>query len=234
MAVVITPPIATIVVIVVALVQCDGVKAFTQRVRPTGSRTQSHLFQSTTGFSSKRVLSRLLSTSHTDVAEVTSYPVTVSFDGSSCVIDVQLGESILAAMERHGRVAETLGLPEMPADCRRGNCMTCAARHASDSNPTSLERGEDGLAPSLSRHVKKSKSAYVLTCSSFVKGDGVHLELAENDRIWNDLYRRRLESEDTRRVGREAMARVIRKHAERNRELWTEETEEMLRKSGEK
>jgi hypothetical protein len=77
-----------------------------------------------------------------------------------------------------------------------------------------------------------SEKGYVLTCSSSIHGNGVHLELGENHQVWDDMYRMRVQDEDARRIAREAMARVIRKAAERNVEEWTEETEEVFRSTG--
>jgi len=133
-------------------------------------------------------------------------------------------------MERSG-VASVLGLPgDMPSDCRRGNCLTCSALHSADSVTANLRRGEDGLAPSLSE--RAATRGFVLTCSSYLSGDGVHLELGENHRVWDEMYRKRLEeSEDTQRIAREAVARVMRRGAERNVLEWAKETEEALRKS---
>lgn len=156
------------------------------------------------------------------------FSMKVSYDGTSCTVPVSPGESILVAMERFN-VAETLGLPEMPSDCRRGSCLTCSAVHAPDSQSDSLYRGDDGLSPAVSRLA--AKKGFVLTCSSFVRGDGLHLQLAENHLAWNEIYRNRLEAEETQRVARKALARVLRKSAERNIADWTRETEEVYRQS---
>jgi hypothetical protein len=159
----------------------------------------------------------------------TNYTMQVSYEGQSCSISVQPGETILAALERSSNTS-TLCLPEMPADCRRGNCLTCTASHRPDSQKENIWRGEDGLAPCMSQCV--SEKGYVLTCSSSIHGNGVHLELGENHQVWDDVYRVRVQDEDAQRVAREAMARVIRKAAERNVEEWTEETEEVFRSTG--
>lgn len=157
------------------------------------------------------------------------HSLTVSYDGRSCEVTVEPGETILAALERSG-VARELCLPEMPSDCRRGNCLTCTAQHLSGSKTTSLIRGEDGLSPELSKQV--ADRGCVLTCSSYIEGEGVELKLGENNQAWNDLYRLRLNEEETQRVAREAMARVIRRSAERNINEWAKETEDIYEKSG--
>jgi len=155
--------------------------------------------------------------------------LTVSYEDRSCEVPVQPGETILAALERSG-VSRDLCLPEMPSDCRRGNCMTCTAQHLLGSKTSNLVRGEDGLSPELSKQV--AERGYVLTCSSYIEGDGVQLKLGENNQAWNAMYRLRLQEEETQRVARAAMARVIRKSAERNLDEWAKETEEIYEKSG--
>jgi hypothetical protein len=159
----------------------------------------------------------------------TNYTMQVSYEGQSCSISVQPGETILAALERSSNTS-TLCLPEMPADCRRGNCLTCTASHRPDSQKENIWRGEDGLAPYMSKCV--SGKGYVLTCSSSIHGNGVHLELGENHQVWDDMYRTRVQDEDSQRIAREAKAHVIRKAAERNVVEWTEETEEVFRSTG--
>jgi ferredoxin len=153
----------------------------------------------------------------------------VSFEGRSCQVQVQSGETILAALERSG-IAQTLCLPEMPADCRRGNCMTCTAHHGPTSAWNDLERAEDGLSPELSAHV--AERGYVLTCSSYLAGNGVVLELGENGSVWLDVFGVRLQDESVQAIARAAVAKTIRHHAERNVEEWTEETEVVFQKSG--
>jgi ferredoxin len=157
-----------------------------------------------------------------------SHNVTVSYEGLSCDIQVRPGETILDALERN-RVGDTLSLPQMPSDCRRGNCMTCTAM-CGNSTGQLLLRGEDGLSSEVSKIV--ADSGHVLTCCSYVQGDGLKLELGENHRVWDTIYRQRFESEETQLIARAAMARVIRKNAERNVEEWATGVEAGLRKSG--
>jgi ferredoxin len=164
-----------------------------------------------------------------DEASSSSYSLRVSYEGQSCEIAVQPGETVLAALERSG-APRTLCLPDVPADCRRGNCLTCTAQHSSNSRSENLRRGQDGLSPSISSLVEEK--GYVLTCSSCISGDGVHLQLGENHGVWEDVYSLRLQDDETRILAREAMARVIRRAAERNVEQWAKETEEVLRNTG--
>jgi hypothetical protein len=78
--------------------------------------------------------------------------------------------------------------------------------------------------------MSRVSKGYVLTAAS-IHGNG-GLELGENHQVWDDMYRVRVQDEEAQRIAREAMARVIRKAAERNVEEWTEETEEVFRSTG--
>lgn len=156
------------------------------------------------------------------------YTLEVSYEGRTCETKVQKGESILSALERTG-AADQLAMPSLPSDCRRGNCLTCVGTHSPGSDTEKIVQGDDGLSPYMSNEARKR--GYILTCSSFVVGDGVKLQVGANQRAWDELYRGRLEEESTQLAGREAMAKVIRFHAERNVEEWAKETEQVLRKS---
>lgn len=81
----------------------------------------------------------------------------------------------------------------------------------------------------MSREAKKR--GYILTCSSYITGHDVHLELGANQQAWDDLYRGRFEDESTQLIGRAAVAKTIRFHAEEFPEEWVKETEEILRKT---
>ncbi|GKY99334.1 hypothetical protein MPSEU_000888400 [Mayamaea pseudoterrestris] len=158
--------------------------------------------------------------------ELSSYTVKVSYEGMSREILVMQNESILSAMERRN-VAQEVGLPDLPSECRRGCCLSCSARHHEDSVFDNLYQGTDGLNPHLSKDVVND--GFVLTCSSYVNGNGVHLSLSHNSEAWQAMYQGRLLSEETQLSGREAMARVIRQNAERNVDQWIEETEQVYR-----
>jgi ferredoxin len=158
------------------------------------------------------------------------HTIQVSFEGRSCQVPVGLNETILAAMERAG-VSRHLAIPELPSDCRRGNCLTCTGRHSDASDQSSLARCEDGLSPYISREVVKR--GYLLTCSSLVVGEGLKIELGENHRAWNDMYVARLGEEAAQLAGRAAVAKTIRLSDEKNPERWAVETESALEKSGE-
>jgi hypothetical protein len=162
------------------------------------------------------------------------YTIQVSYEGRSCPVMVRSDETILAAMERSG-TADQLSLPSLPNHCRRGNCLTCTGRHGEKSatKAVQLSADGDGLSPYLSEQVQRR--GYVLTCSSHVVAEGVSLELGTNEFAWRDLYQTRLEQDATERqqMGREVLARAIRKRDERNLARWAAETEAALQKSGE-
>lgn len=153
------------------------------------------------------------------------HSIQVSFEGRSCDVPVRQDETILSALERSG-AADKLSLPELPSDCRRGNCLTCSARHVENSETVSLVRAEDGLSPYMSKQVEKS--GYILTCSSHVVGDGLKLELGENHKAWDDMYRMRVEGESAKVAGWRAMAKTVRMSDERNPDRWVVETEAVL------
>lgn len=159
-----------------------------------------------------------------------TFLVEVTYQGRSCKVSINANETLLAGLER-ARVPDQLAIPELPSECRRGNCLTCVGRHSSNSQESSVRRGEDGLSPFMSRQTLQS--GYILTCSSYVTGDGLKLELGENHRAWADLYQDRLYDESTQYVARKAMARTIRRSDEQNPERWAVETKIALDKSGE-
>ena len=156
------------------------------------------------------------------------YTMEVSYDGRTVEAEIQKGEPILTALERTG-AADALCVPSLPSDCRRGNCLTCVGRHVNGSNASNLVRGEDGLSPHMSKQTQKR--GYILTCSSFIAGEGVKLELGKHNNAWDELYRQRLEEEETQLAGREAMAKTIRFSHERNPQEFVRETEKIWEKT---
>ena len=208
----------TPIYVFILLVVLDSVKAFvplTQVSCKPQARAACRLRQ-------QRILQLVLQSIGSDHKE---YSVEVSYDGRSCKIQVRPYETLLAAMERNG-AADRLSLPSLPSDCRRGNCLTCSGRHVEGSKKASIVRGDDGLSPHMSREV--NKAGYLLTCSSFVVGDGLKIQLGENDSVWKAMYKERLEDERAVHIGRAAKARVIRRAAENNVPKWTKQTERVL------
>jgi ferredoxin len=175
--------------------------------------------------------------------------ITVSYEGQTCDVTVMPNESILAALERqsmHIRMHLT-ALPDMPSDCRRGNCLTCAASIVdrrsgalavdelalSDSLDVVRSNG-DGLSPAMSKLI--SDKGYVLTCSSFIEqkqssASSLRLELGVQDDVWYEVYSNRFKTPETELAARTAMARVLRQSAERNVEEWARATERALRQT---
>ena len=162
---------------------------------------------------------------HENVDNHREFLVEVTYEGMSCEVSIRANETILSGLER-ANVMDQLAIPELPSDCRRGNCLTCVGRHTPTSHESSLQSEEDGLSPEMSRQV--SKRGYILTCSSRVVGDGVKLELGEQYKVWKDVYYNRLYDESTQYVSRSAMARAIRMSDERNPDLWAVKTQTAL------
>jgi ferredoxin len=178
--------------------------------------------------------------------------ITISYEGQSCDINVQPQESILSALERQSIHIQTqlTTLPDMPFDCRRGNCLTCAAlvkdQSVFDTNLKILRTDDNGLSPTLSNHLQDQ--GYILTCSSFVEPQNesdeattasssssssscLHLELGVHNELWNEIYSNRFMTPETQYVARTAIARVLRKSAERNLQEWVQSTEKMLQQT---
>ena len=138
-------------------------------------------------------------------------------------ITVRRGETLLNALER---AAPQHGWSEVPSDCRRGNCLTCTARHATHSEKHNVEPvTEDGLSPALSINSDPNDEKFFLTCRSTVTGPGVVLRLGQNDLVWKRIYKERFQDESTRHARNAALARVLRKAAEIDPDTWKEKTE---------
>jgi len=152
------------------------------------------------------------------------FPVEVSFEGMTCKFDVRPNESILSALERTG-AGDALCLPSIPHECRKGACLTCSGKHAPGSRVSSLAN-DDGLTQSTSAAVQNA--GYVLLCSSFVLGEGVKLELGQNEQAWDDIHRKRFMTEEAQMLGRAATAYTMRLAAERNVEQWKKKTTELF------
>jgi hypothetical protein len=87
---------------------------------------------------------------------------------------------------------------------------------------------DDGLSPSVSKRISKKK--LVLTCSSYVKNDGVHLELGVCDDVWRELWGASQPWEDMEgeRIRNDAVARAMRINDEKSLNRWILRTEKML------
>lgn len=183
-----------------------------------------------------------------------SYTVTVIYQNRTCQIQVEHHETILSALERQlmSTLRKNLDINELPSECRRGNCMTCAARFVHidetksgestqndkqrwtlDDSPitttqkgSQLVRNEDGLTPYVSKMLRNSK--FFLTCSSQVQDHGLIIEIGQNHHLWNLVYQKRFDSEKTKVAAFSSMARAIRKTSEKSLERWLHRTEQML------
>ena len=190
--------------------------------------------ESTFSFSQHtKQLSRLvsLSTTRRQQQPKQSYSVQVSYEGRSCSIDVERDETILTAMERAG-APDTLGVPSLPYDCRKGNCLTCTGRHTPQSNPLSLATTmdtSDGLSPHMSHQV--NTAGYVLTCCATVVGPGVQLNLGKNEEAWKMMHQTRLQDDEATQIHQQSLARVMRLRAEQNIPRWTKVTEKVFKKT---
>jgi hypothetical protein len=76
----------------------------------------------------------------------------------------------------------------------------------------------------MSRTIQEK--GYVLTCSTRVIGEGLQLNLGENQKVWKDIYQERFENGPVQDVAWAAMARTKRLSDERNVPRWQKVTEE--------
>jgi ferredoxin len=161
----------------------------------------------------------------------TRFLVNITYDSCTCTIEVESEETILSALER-AKACLAYDFPPscVPFDCRRGNCLTCAAKIV--HNPTTstipstpLLQTNDGLSPAMSRQLQSW--GCVLTCCSYVTGHGLHLELNANRDVWKHVYQWQLANDPAiQSISRAALARTVRKSAERNIDRWIMETEQ--------
>ena len=155
-----------------------------------------------------------------DTREVHS--VEVTHEGRTTSVLVKPHETILMALERNRPSLSA----DLPFDCQRGNCLTCSGLVKEGSS--SIAHGDDGLAPAVGENLRKK--GFILTCSSYVVGDGVKIELGQNDAAWTETYKTQpsLGMPDT---GNAAAAKAMRLAAEKDVPKWTRDTEKTLEKS---
>lgn len=149
--------------------------------------------------------------------------VEVSHEGRTASVFVQPHETILMALERN---RSTLSMSSLPFDCQRGNCLTCSGLVKEGSS--SIVLGDDGLAPAVGDNLRKK--GFVLTCSSYVVGEGAKIELGQNDAAWTETYQTQPES-GMPDMGNAAAAKALRLAAEKDVPKWARDTEKTLKKS---
>lgn len=182
--------------------------------------------------------------------EEEGYPVRIHHRGHDGTIFVRRDETILHALERQSisppiprksrrrrirgnddataNTGGSLALSHVPHDCRRGTCLTCSSRFMEGGDYRHVVPNvNNGLARSISSLL--DESGIVLTCCSYVTGPGVVLELDVNDDTWDMVYRRRTFDEpDTKSLGMEARARLLRRIDEGDVNGWRRRMEETL------
>ena len=149
--------------------------------------------------------------------------VEISHEGRTGSVFVQPHETILMALERS---RSSLSMSSLPFDCQRGNCLTCSGLVKEGSS--SIVRGDDGLAPAVGDNLRKK--GFVLTCSSYVVGEGVKIELGQCNDAWTETYKTQPES-GMPDMGNAAAAKALRLLAEKDVPKWAKDTEKTLKES---
>lgn len=180
---------------------------------PSTSQTFTHLHQS----------SNSNSNSNTQQEKVKTYHVKLTHDSKTISVQIPANQTILQALELQN-VKDALSLPDLPQDCRRGNCLTCSSKLL--HGKTVLNN--DGLSPSQA--LKLQQQNITLTCCSFVQQEGVHLELGVCDTVWREMYGSSIPFEDLEgeQLLNDAVAKAMRVAGEKNFNKWVVTAERML------
>lgn len=149
--------------------------------------------------------------------------VEISHEGRTASVLVQPHETILMALERN---RSSLSMSSLPFDCQRGNCLTCSCLVKEGSS--SIVRGDDGLAPAIGDNLRRK--GFVLTCSSYVVGEGVKIELGQQNDAWTETYKTQPES-GMPDMGNAAAAKALRLASEKDVPKWARKTEKTLKES---
>jgi ferredoxin len=218
-----------------ALLQPPFPRSSTTTTRSFGSRT-NRCRHPTAKRASATLFHSRFSEDTDELEEHDMVNITVSYEGELFPVSIQRGqETILNALERQHQLSTRV---DLPSDCRRGNCLTCAARILTEDSSVLQQhlRSTDGLSPTLSKFIREQ--GFLLTCSTYVlkkSNSESHptqsqpvLELGAYTGLWKKVYADRLVDEDVRVATKEAMARAIRRSAEDNIEEWTRDTERLL------
>jgi ferredoxin len=171
---------------------------------------------------------QLHSNEEDDDHDKNTFTIKVTHQNKTMTIPISPDEPILQALEKQD-LQDKLSLHSLPQDCRRGNCLTCSGRILS-GNAKDILMDDDGLTPSMSDRI--SKKNLVLTCSSYVKSDGIHLELGVCDDAWRELWggSQPWVDEEGEIIRNDAVARAIRMNDEKSLNRWILKTEKMLSK----
>eukprot|EP00904_Undaria_pinnatifida_P013251 jgi/Undpi1/9056/HiC_scaffold_26.g11516.m1 len=140
------------------------------------------------------------------------WDVEVDLHGERHIITVQPGDSILEAAEMSGM--------NISYECRRGSCISCAARvqdGSSEHFDNNADRRSDDGAP----------DGFVLTCSTYPTGPGVKLELSANVDMWM-AFCTRFDNIDTQAKFRQASAELMRKYRVEHPEEFRQEVERLF------
>jgi|EP01082_Thalassiosira_pseudonana_P000047 ferredoxin len=176
------------------------------------------------------------------------YPVQVLHQGHKATIYVRENEPILQALERQSTSSDksndpsdsgcsSLALSNIPNECRRGNCLTCASRivlQPSNGNNVRTHQNilpnvNNGLSPTVASEL--TNSGYILTCCSYITGPGVTLEIDQSNEVWDRVYRQRFCDVDAKQVAMEAQARLLRRVDEKNVGKWKKRMRKVLESS---
>jgi ferredoxin len=135
-------------------------------------------------------------------------------------VHFELGDEVRSVLvgqsETLLQAAERVSL-RTPYDCRRGNCVTCAARFTAGSSynlKTAVRHnGEEDPDTFLCDEAKDQ--GYFLSCCSYAVGPGLKVKLGQQSEAWQIQYCDRFLDEDTTAALRAASAAVMRDRAER-------------------
>ncbi|CAM9777150.1 unnamed protein product [Discosporangium mesarthrocarpum] len=141
--------------------------------------------------------------------ETSSWDVDVELHGDHTTLKVYQGDTFLEAAEMAGLTVSY--------DCRRGNCISCAAKICEDSTSNLVTFAQERSATS-------DPEGYILTCCSFPIGPGVKLSLGRNAEMWED-FSKRFNDEETRDMLRQAEAETLRDYAQSHPKQWVKTVE---------
>ena len=114
---------------------------------------------------------------------------------------------------------ESIGL-RAPSDCRRGNCLSCAARLLPDSS----FNYEEDPATFLCREARDA--GYILTCSTRAVGPGLKILLEQQSEAFQIQFYDRFEK--AREAGCHASSKTMTDYNVRHTPEWIQRTEQQF------